>query len=164
MLFHDHLTKYHEIVPVRDRTAGTVAEALRSCIIPRHSCPEVFLSDNTPEFTGEVLKKLYEFYGIKKCEIYPYKPSSNGAVERANKKIKDVLRTVVSPTTVDWDMTIDDLQLTLNNTVNMLTSETPHFLLYGYQKRMPLTLLDDTRPPRRSTNYVDYSAWWHRLT
>ena len=66
---------------------------------------------------------------------------------------------MLDPTAVDWDMDIDDLQLTLNNTVNMSTVETPHFLLYGYQKHMPLTLLDDARPPRRSTNYVEYSAW-----
>ena len=155
LVFDDHLTKYVEIVPVRDRTAGTVAEALMSHIIMRHSCPEVLLSDNAPEFTGEVLRKLCEFYGIKKCETHPYKPRSNGAVERTNRKIKDVLKTVVNHTTVDWDMVIDDLQLTLNNTVNMSTGETTHFLLYGYQKHMPLTLLDDARPPKPSINYCD---------
>ena len=66
---------------------------------------------------------------------------------------------MVDPNTVDWDMVIDDLQLTLNNSVNTSTGETPHFLLYGYQKHVPLALLDDARPPRRLTNYVDYSQW-----
>ena len=54
LVFHDHLTKYYEIVPVRDRTAGTVAEALRSRIIMRHSCPEVLFSDNASVFMGDV--------------------------------------------------------------------------------------------------------------
>ena len=110
------------------------------------------------------MRKLCEFYDIKKCETHPHKPCSNEAVERTNRKIKDVLKTMVDPTTVDWDMVINDLQLTLNNTVNTSTGETPHFLLYGYQKCMPLTLLDNARPPKPSTNYCDYSAWRHKLT
>ena len=75
-----------------------------------------------------------------------------------------MLRTVVSPSTVDWDTVIDSVQMTLNNTVNETTGETPHFLLYGYQKRMPATLLDDARPLQRFYNYNDYSVWRHRLT
>ena len=82
LVFIDHLTKFHELIPVRDRTATTVAEALRSFIITQHSCPEVLLSDNAPEFTSELLKSLCSFYGIKKCEVHPYKPSSNGMVEK----------------------------------------------------------------------------------
>ena len=77
LVFHCHLTKYLEIVPVRDRTAPTVAEALISRVIVRHSCPKVLLSDNAPEFVGEILKKVCENYQIKKCQIHPHKPSSN---------------------------------------------------------------------------------------
>ena len=84
LVFVCHLTKYLEIVPVRDRTAHTVAETLMFCIIARHSCHEVLLSDNAPEFVGEVLQKVCENYQIKKCHMHPHKPSSNGAVERSN--------------------------------------------------------------------------------
>ena len=66
LVFVCHLTKYLEIVSVGDRTAHSVAEALMSCIVARHSCPEVLLSDNAPEFVGEVLQKVRENYQIKK--------------------------------------------------------------------------------------------------
>ena len=121
------------------------------------------LSDNAPEFTGEIINNLCKFNDIKKCKTHPYKPSSNGAVERTNRRIKDVLKTVISPRTVDWDIVISDVQLTLNNTVNRSTGETPHFLLYGYQKRLPLILLDDARPPKTLLNYEDYASWRHKL-
>ena len=159
LVFIDHLTRYVEIVPVRDRTAVSVAEALKSRVITRHSCPEVLLSDNAPEFVSDSLKKLCEFFDIKKCEITAYRPSANGAVERANKKIKDVLRTIVTPQSQDWDLALEDVQFTINNTVNETVGETPHYLLYGYQKRLPNTLLDDAMPMRQTYNYDDYVAW-----
>ena len=158
LVFIDYMTRYVEIVPVKDRMAETVAEAFKSRIITRHSCPEVLLSDNAAEFTSEILKKLCEFYEIKKVEITAYKPSSNGAVERMNKKIKDVLRTMITPSTVNWDVALEDVQLVINNSVNETLGETPHFLLYGYQKRLPLSLLDDAKPPRILYNYEDVIA------
>ncbi|XP_068224606.1 uncharacterized protein [Palaemon carinicauda] len=79
---------------------------------------QVLLSDNAPKFTSEVMKKLCKFFEIKKCEITPYKTSSNGTVERANKKILDVLQSTISPTTGNWDIPLEDVQFTLNNTLS----------------------------------------------
>ena len=79
------------MVPVRDRTAVSIEEALISRIITRHSYLEVLFSDNPPECVREVFKMIYEVYEIRKCEVHEYKPSSNGTEERVNCKIKDVL-------------------------------------------------------------------------
>ena len=89
------------------------------------------MSNNALEFTSELFCKLCTFYNIKKCNIVAHKPSSNGLVERTNKKIIEILRTVISPKTTNWDWWLDDIQLAINNTVNSSTGETPHFLLYG---------------------------------
>ena len=66
LVFIDYLSRWVEIVPTRNRLASTVAEALKSRIIVRHSCPEVLVSDNAPEFTSELLSKLCKFYDINK--------------------------------------------------------------------------------------------------
>ena len=157
----DYLTRWVELVPCPDRLTSTVAEALKSRIIVQHSTPDVLLSDNAPEFTSEVMNKLCQYYEINKCEITAYKPSSNGAVERANQKIKNILRTLVTPDDTNWDIALGDVQLVINNSVNSSTGETPHFLLYGYNKRLPKSLCDDARPPRKIYNYDDYMS--HRL-
>ena len=156
LVFIDYLTRWVEIVPCRDRLASTVAEAVKKRIIVQHSTPEVLLSDNAPEYTGEIMTKLCEFFEIKKVHTTPYKPSSNGAVERANQKIKNILRTLITPDNLDWDKTLEDVQLVINNSVNCSTGETPHFLLYGYSKRMPVTLCDDATPPKQCYNYDSY--------
>ena len=85
-------------------------------------------------------------------------------VERANKKIKDVLRTVITPRTEDWDLALEDVQFTVNNTVSEVTNETSHFLLYDHQKQMPLTLLDDAKSPKQIYDYKNYGPWKQKLT
>ena len=83
-------------------------------------------------------------YDTKRCEVHLYKPSSSGAVERANRKAKDALKTVVDLQMVDWNVALEDLQFTLNNTVNEMTGYTAHFIPYDYQKCMSVALLNDT--------------------
>ena len=118
LVFVHFLSRYTEIVPIKERTSISVAEALRHRVITRHSCPQTLLSDNALEFTSELFSKLCTFYNIKKCNIVAHKPSSNGLVERTNKKIIEILRTVITPKTTNWDWWLDDIQLTINNTVN----------------------------------------------
>ena len=159
LVFVDYLSRYTEIVPVKDRTSTSVAEALRRRIITPHGCPQTLLSDNALEFTSELFRKLCEFYQIKKVNIVAHKPSSNGLVERTNRKIVEVLRTLVTPKTGDWDLSLDDIQLTINNTVNEATGETPHFLLYGVECSMPYSLLDDSSPPLSYSSYGEYISF-----
>ena len=101
LVFIDYLTRWIDIVPTRNRLASTVVEALKSRIIVRHSCPEVLVSDNASQFTSELLSKMFYFYDAKKVQITPYNPSSNGAVERANGKIKAILKTLIDPSNLD---------------------------------------------------------------
>ena len=159
LVFVDFLSRYSEIVPIKDRTAVSVAEALRHRVITRHSCPRVLISDNAKEFVSEIFKTLCKFYDIHKCEIVAHKPSSNGLVERTNRKIIEVLRTLITPTTSDWHLILDDVQLTLNNTVNESVGDSPHYILYGYDYRMPYALTEGAMPPRLTYNYDDYVGY-----
>ena len=51
LVFADYLSRYTEIVPVNNRIATVVAEAIRHRITTKHSYPKVLISDNAPEFT-----------------------------------------------------------------------------------------------------------------
>ena len=100
LVFVDFLSRYTEIVPIKNRTAVTVAEALKHRIITHHSCPQTLLSDNALEFSSELLAELCEFYNIRKWNIVAHKPSSNGLVERTNKNIIELLRKLITPKTI----------------------------------------------------------------
>ena len=159
LVFIDYLSRYTELCPIKEKSSIAVAESLRHRIITRHSCPKVLISDNAKEFTSDVIQNLCKAYGINKCQVLPYRPSSNGLVERANKSIISILRTVITPKTVDWHLVLDDVQMTLNNSVNESVGESPHYLLYGYDGRMPHNVLDDVVSPRPTYNYEDYVAY-----
>ena len=64
-----------------------------------------------------------------------------------NRKITDVLCTVVTPDKLDWDTYLDDIQCTLNNSIIESTGELLRFLLYGYNRRILCNMLDDAIPP-----------------
>ena len=151
------MSRYTEIVPIKDRTSVSVAEALRHRTNTSHSCPQTLLSVNALEFTSQLLNKLYKYYNIKTCNIVAHKPSSNGLVERTNKKIIEILRTLITPKTVNWDWWLDDIQLTINNTINSSTGETPHFLLYGVER--PFSILDNAVQPNSNYTYSDYISY-----
>ena len=57
---------------------------------------------------------------------------------------------------MEWDRSVQDVQLVINNSVNISTGETPHLLQYGYDKRLPVKLCDDALPPRKIYNYDSY--------
>ncbi|MEO0687096.1 MAG: RNase H-like domain-containing protein [Cyanobacteria bacterium J06649_11] len=95
LVFIDYLSRYTEIVATKDRSAISVAEAIRSRIITRHSCPRFLLSDNAAEFTSQIVKSICEYYEIQTVRTTPYKPSSNGLVERANQKVLTLLRNLI---------------------------------------------------------------------
>ena len=58
---------------------------------------------------------------------------------------------------------LDEVQYVLNNSVNESVGETPFFLLYGFDKRMPTNLMDNASPPRKIYNYNDYISFRNKL-
>ncbi|MEL7196586.1 MAG: RNase H-like domain-containing protein, partial [Bacteroidota bacterium] len=156
LVFIDYLSRYTEIVATKDRSAISVAEAIRSRIITRHSCPRFLLSDNAAEFTSQIVKSICEYYEIQTVRTTPYKPSSNGLVERANQKVLKLLKNLVTSDSTNWDLYLDDIETTINATPNRSTGESPHFILHGYAKRLPIHW--DVKDPQRTPiyNYESY--------
>lgn len=63
--------------------------------------PSVLQSDNGTEFCAAVMKMLCEMYGVRHVTGSVGHPQSQGAVERANKIVKDKIRAELmrAPTT-----------------------------------------------------------------
>ena len=61
-------------------------------LIKTYDCLSTMISDNAAEFTSEAIKTLCKTHGIRKLEVAPYRPNSNGLVERVNSKIIKILK------------------------------------------------------------------------
>ncbi len=90
-----------------------------------------------------------------------YNPQSNGVVERCNRTLLSMLRTVVSEQQNDWD---DHLPATLcayRSTPHASTGVSPYKMVYGVEMTLPMDLmLGDTGPeqPGQECPY-EYVEW-----
>ena len=111
----DHFTKFDSAVPLRNKQSKSVISALSRQVLPfLPAVPTCLLSDHGPEFTSD------EFYNfLLKCDIShrlttPYTPTSNGAVERVNRTIQNLLRTIVTEGH-RWDEHLSRAVIAYNN-------------------------------------------------
>lgn len=149
----DSFSRFSILVPLKDKTARSVARALINEVICRYASPKVLLSDNGTEFNNAILKAVCETFQIKKCNILPYAPQANGKVERANRRILDIIR-FISGSTSSWDEHIPLVECSLNSAVHSSVNESPHFILYGSDKKLPYQFISSE--PRPLYDVEDY--------
>jgi hypothetical protein len=81
LLAVDHLTKWVESVTLHQLASQTVATFLFEQIIYRHSRPTRIITDNSPEFSGQMVGLLAHKVDIHHHRIIAYRPQSNGHVK-----------------------------------------------------------------------------------
>ena len=147
LVFIDEFSRFTEIVQIPDKSARTVARSFFETIICRHGCPSIFITDNDPAMAGEVIQQLCKNFNISKPNILPFRPQANGGVERVNKTIISVVRTLCDPHKSSWCQNIPAIQAAINGTYHTSLGDTPHYLLYGVDKRMPEDLFHNQLHP-----------------
>ncbi len=91
----DHFSRYSILVPLKDKTATTVATALIDNVFCPFNTPKILLSDNGTEFNNAILSEICKQFDVMKTNIVDYHPASNCLVERQNRKILSHLRSLV---------------------------------------------------------------------
>ncbi len=144
MVCVDQLSRYVVLAPVKDKSAKSVAHALITHLICPFFTPSVFLSDNGSEFRNQLLEEIFKQFGIKKSFTVSYYPASNGLVERANRKILDLLRPVVSGLQHTWEDWLAYVAASINNSICESMGQSPHYIIFGVEKRLPYDLLSSS--------------------
>ena len=78
----DYFTKWAEAYPIRDHKATTIARVLLENCFTRLGMPKEIISVQGTEFEGELVTELCKVLNISKLRTSPYRPSTNGMVER----------------------------------------------------------------------------------
>ena len=86
----DHFSRFRWTAPLQDKCAATVIEQLQQWWVANGK-PNILQSDNGMEFAAGDMKDMCRRWGVRKRHSRPYKPSTNGAVERANRDIEERL-------------------------------------------------------------------------
>ncbi len=155
MVCVDHLSRYVVLAPVKDKSAKSVAHALITHLICPFSTLRVLLSDNGTEFWNQLLEEICKQFGIKQCFTVSYHPANNGLVERANRKILEVPRPVVSGLQHTWEDWLAYVAASINSRICESTGQSPHYKIFGVEKRLPYDLLSSSHS--RVYNIDDYA-------
>ena len=88
----DRMTRWPEVVPLKDISAQTCADAFVAAWVERYGVPNAVTSDRGTQFTSSMWQCLCKTLGMKHVSTTAYHPQSNGMVVRFHRQLKDALR------------------------------------------------------------------------
>lgn len=114
-------------VPIKNKEASTVAEALKKVITQFIRMPHVLRSDRGSEFISKDFQLVLKENNIKHILSLAHAPQSNGQIERTNGIIKKMIAMYkVYHSDYKWHLYIDKLVDNYNNTISRVTKVTPN--------------------------------------
>lgn len=126
----EHLTRWLETAALVDQTANIIAKKFISKIILRHGRPEAVLTDNATNFKSNLFSEVLSVLNIKRKSITAYSAHANGAVERANRSIIDMMASYSDSKTGNWHENLKYITNVYNTSFHTTTGETPFFLVH----------------------------------
>ena len=160
LVISDHFTRYAQAFPTRNQTVRTTARVLFENYIVHYGFPAKLHSDQGRNFKSATIRHLCELAGIQKCRTTPYDPMGNGQVERFNRTLLDMLRTLEPEKKPNWKSYVPTLTHAYNCTKHESTGFSPFYLMFARHPRLPVDILLGTTPdavePGVGTSYTEY--------
>jgi ribosomal protein L21E len=147
----DYFTRWVELFSLRTTTSNDIANILIDEIICRWGCPTYILSDNGPQFISELFTNICSSLGIRNKNTSNYHPQTN-MTERMNRNLKPMIAQYAQENPHSWDKHLPKLALSIRTSVNETTGDTPAFLNFGRDPKLPLDLLLTT--PTQNTPLI----------
>ena len=128
-------------------------------IFCRHGAPQELLSDRGANFLSNLIKEICQILKIKKVNTSGYHPQTDGLVEKFNSTLTNMLAKSAEKNS-NWDTHLPFLLFAYRATVQESVRESPFYLLYGRDPRLPTEDLQKNTP-----NYaVDVDDYKSALT
>src|ERR1043165_2991085 len=127
-------SKYTMAYAVPDQRAETLAECLLN-LFSLFGVPREISSDRGLTFLSFVIGKLYEILGIKRIKSSAYHPKTQSIVERCNKTLWNLLRSLVKEHR-EWDQILDLAMVSMRSQVCSSTGFFPFPCLFGRPMRL----------------------------
>ena len=159
LILTDVFTKWTVAITTRDQSAMSVVRALITSWIPHYGVPQRLHSDQGKCFEAEVVQALCKHYGIRKSRTSPYNPGGNGVCERFNRSLHNLLRVLSKEQKRRWPDHLQELVFHYNSTPHATTGQSPYFLLFGREPRLPVDIYLGRAPSEDGfTSAGDYLA------
>ena len=131
LMMIDHFTKFAQALPYQACDAKETCRLIIDGWVTVYGAPLAIQSDNGSQFTAELTAELMKCLDILQVQSTPYHPQTNGLVERENRTLTLLLRTICSRQQDDWDTLLNHAIAAYNSTRQSTTAFSPFMLWYG---------------------------------
>ena len=150
LTIEDAFSRWCQAIPIRNKEAKHVADALIERHVCIFGCPLEILSDQGGEFVNRTWEELCKRLEINKKTTPPYNPNSN-PVERFHRTLNAILRTFLDREDPSWEYYLPMATLAYNSKVHSATGQTPFLVWMGREARLPLDIIIPTPNQRFET-------------
>ena len=154
----DQFTKFFVAYPLPNQTGETIADTFVREYCTLFGIPDTLVSDNGKNFILGVYNEMVKRLQIHKQNITTYKPSSNGAIERAHLTLFNKLRCELmkSRDFKNWDKYVNFCTAAMRSTEHKSTGFSPNFLTFGKELNQPIDIIYGNSQEKSSTSISEY--------
>lgn len=132
------LAKFATAIPMKDKTAASIAKALFEGFVYVHGFFKVLISDKGSEYVNEILTELLKYCEIEHRTSAGYRPQTIGALERNHRVLNEYLRSYLEPGRENWPQLVKSYVFAYNTTPNStINGYTPYELVFGKVPHLP---------------------------
>ena len=133
-----NLSKHVVAIPMRSKTANSIAEAFFEGFIYIFGFPKVVISDMGSEYVNAILEELMKICQIEHKTSAGYRPQTIGGLERNHRVLNEYLRHYLNQNQNNWPNLIRSYQFAYNTTPNpAINNYTPYELVFGKIATLP---------------------------
>ena len=152
------LTNFWQMRPIKTKGAIDVVDALCD-IFYCSGTPKICQSDNGKEFAANITQNHAKWLNIEWRFSTPYKPSTNGRVERKHSDLGMMLKVLQSNKNT-WDKDIPLIQFEMNSRIDSKIGMSPFEAFHGWKPRIPHVLSEVTT----SSDDISFQEWAPEFT
>ena len=156
----DHFSRFAQAYATTSKSAKTVADKLFNDYALKFGFPQRIHHDQGGEFQNQLLAQLKQTSGVLGSRTTPYHPEGNGQVERFNRTLIQMLRTLTEKEKSNWKDSLNKLIFAYNCTKCEVTGFSPFYLLFGRTPRLPVDILFRLTPETGTPDHREYMRKW----
>ena len=125
LVIMEYTTRYVIALPLKETSSNTVMRKFIKHIVNREGIPSEILTDRGSNFLSHSMDELCQQLGIKQLRTIAHHPQTDGAVERFNRTLGDMLTAHVASEPAQWDKHLEYCLAHYNRIPHFSTRQTP---------------------------------------